>query len=330
MEYNKITGEPFTEDRREMLISFLKENQIDYDSGIQYSVLLLNEDDQVLGTGSIEDNVLKCFAISQEARGMGLMGVLISELTQYAYERGRTNLFVYTKPENSELFEQLGFYSILETKEVLLMENSRSNFQEFKGKLGGYSQRPFAGAVVMNCDPFTWGHRYLVEEGLKHCEFLHIFVLGDHRSFFTPKQRYEMVQKGVKNFEPVKVHMGNNYMVSAATFPTYFRKNKDQALRANCRLDLHLFGQEIAPVLGIKKRLIGTEPNCKITNQYNAEMKKILPQYGIEVVEIPRKQWKDEVISASRVRTYYQEGQWDKIKSLVPKSTLDHLLSLRE
>ena len=49
------------------------------------------------------------------------------------------------------------------------------------------------GAAVMNCNPFTNGHRYLVETAASQCELLHLFVLSEDRSAFPAQVRYEPV-----------------------------------------------------------------------------------------------------------------------------------------
>ena len=119
----------------------------------------------------------------------------------------------------------------------------------------------------------------------------------------------------------VTVHAASDYIVSAATFPTYFLKEKALAGKINCRLDLELFGSRIAPALGIKKRFVGTEPVCMVTDCYNSTMKEILPGYGIEVVEIERKTARGQAVSASRVRNAIREGRLEEVRDLVPEGT---------
>ena len=63
-----------------------------------------------------------------------------------------------------------------------------------------------------------------------------------------------------------------------------------------------------------------------ITNQYNQNMKKVLPKYGIELREIARKQSGEGVISASRVRKCMENNQWEEIENIVPKTTFDFLV----
>lgn len=100
--------------------------------------------------------------------------------------------------------------------------------------------------------------------------------------------------------------------------------------------DINLFANEIAPCLHITKRFVGTEPQDTVTNQYNLEMKKVFPKYGIELIEIDRVLQKnsDTVISASTVRKYIEERNLQAIQEIVPDATYryitEHLESLIE
>ena len=256
---------------------------------------------------------------------------IISHLTQYEFEKGRSHLLMYTKPKNQAMFEDLGFYTILKTDRVLFMENKKTGFTDFMEKVKAESpedalkEGKVIGAIVANCNPFTLGHRYLIETALKQCDYLHLFVLSDKRTFYSASERYEMVKEGVKDLDRVILHQTSDYIISAATFPTYFMKEKTEAGKANCRLDLELFGKRIAPELHITKRFVGTEPNCAVTDCYNVTMKEVLPGLGIEVTEIQRKEQEGTAISASRVRQAVKEGKTEEIRGLVPESTWEHI-----
>ena len=83
-----------------------------------------------------------------------------------------------------------------------------------------------------------------------------------------------------------------------------------------------MFASRIAPELSINIRFVGEEPEDTITKQYNMEMKKILPSYGVEVIEIPRKKLQNNtIISASRVRKFFKEDKFDEIKEYVSEIT---------
>lgn len=175
------------------------------------------------------------------------------------------------------------------------------------------------GAIVANCNPFTNGHKYLMETAAALVDTLHVFVVSEDASDFPFSLRYEMVKRGTAHIKNLILHQSGDYMISHSTFPTYFIKDMAKAKDVNVELDLTLFGKRIAPALDIKKRFVGTEPYCEVTGAYNEAMKRILPRFGIEVIEIERKGG----ISASKVREAMKNGDINLIKRLVPGSTYD-------
>jgi [citrate (pro-3S)-lyase] ligase len=182
------------------------------------------------------------------------------------------------------------------------------------------------GSIVMNCNPFTFGHRYLIEYASRHVDYLYIFLVEENRSFFDFNDRMEIVKKSVEDLENVKVIPSGSYIISTMTLPDYFRKEELQDIKLDATLDLELFSTKIAPYLNITVRFAGEEPLDKFTRQYNKAMKIILPKYGIKFVEIERKNMDEEPISASKVRKKLKEGDYESIKRLVPEVTYDYLV----
>ena len=320
-----LTGKPLKENELKKLKDFLKKMELEYDDGIEYSICILNEDCNIIGTGSVDRNVLKCIGIAPSCQGQGLSAAILSDLIQYEFEQGRPHIFIYTKPKNQVMFSNMGFYTILQTEDILFMENQRGGFEKFLKKIKqetpkeALKEEKKIGAVIANCNPFTLGHRYLLEKALEQCDYVHLFLLSDDRGIFKPNERYKMVREGISGMEHIILHWTSDYMISSATFPTYFFKDKNQGRKANCQLDLELFAGRIAPELHITKRFVGTEPNCAVTRMYNAEMKKVLPDYGIWIQEIERKNMDGMPISASDVRRYIACNDLERIKSMVPE-----------
>ena len=181
------------------------------------------------------------------------------------------------------------------------------------------------GALVMNCNPFTLGHQYLVEYAAAKVTQLYIFVVEEDKSAFPFADRIELVRQGVKHIPNVEVLPSGKFIISQQTFSGYFNKAELQDVQVDSSQDVEIFGKEIAPTLGITIRFAGEEPTDNVTRQYNETMKKILPRYGVEFCEIPRKTFGDEPISASKVREALKFGDFDKIKSLVPETTFNYL-----
>lgn len=177
------------------------------------------------------------------------------------------------------------------------------------------------GSVVMNCNPFTYGHRHLIEYALNIVDYLVIFVVEENKSIFSFEERFTMVREGVRDLKNVRVVPSGPYILSQASFPEYFRKQTSEDIVEHTEQDITTFAEKIAPQIGIKYRFVGEEPDDEVTRQYNLAMKTILPRYGIELVEIPRKKENEQYISASLARTYMEQGNGDKIEKLVPHTT---------
>ncbi len=320
-------GEPFRGRKRKKLVEFLQKSELDYDEQIEYTVNLADGDGNIVASGSIHQNVLKCIAVSDKHQGLGLSARVVTLLMNYAMERGREHLFLFTKLKNLMMFSDLGFFKIIQTENILLMENTRDGIKNYVKNLSRPEEKGTVGAIVANCNPFTLGHRYLIETAASQCDTLHLFILSEDKSAFSAAVRYQLVQEGIKDLPNVQLHHTSDYLISSAVFPTYFIKDKSKAADANCELDIRIFCEFFAKELGITKRFVGSEPFCPVTGAYNAAMKRLLPEYGIELVELPRVEKEDLAISASFVRKCMVEGDYDSIKAIVPESTLAYILS---
>ena len=194
-----------------------------------------------------------------------------------------------------------------------------------KNEIGNIYEGKKTGAIVMNCNPFTLGHRYLIESAAKQVDLLIIFVVEENKSFFKFEDRIKLVKAGTSDLENVRVVPSGRFIISTATFPGYFmKKNPDSAVLDSSK-DVEMFGKKIAPPLGISVRFVGEEPFDVVTRRYNETMKSVLPEFGIELIEIPRKKTGDKVISATTVRALLEEQNFAEISKFVPKTTLDYL-----
>ena len=185
-----------------------------------------------------------------------------------------------------------------------------------------------AGAIVMNANPFTLGHRYLIETAAAQCEILYVFVVEEDRSVFPFAHRLRLVKEGTSDLSNVRICPGGPYMISEATFPRYFLKLSDDAATIQASLDATIFAERIAPVLGITQRFVGTEPNCALTDSYNQALLSILPSRGITLTQIQRIQAAEQPVSASRVRKLLAEGASpEQLEALLPTCTIQYLQS---
>lgn len=183
------------------------------------------------------------------------------------------------------------------------------------------------GAIVMNCNPFTKGHFYLIEKSLEMVDYLYVFVVEEDKSEFKFEDRFAMVVDNCKDFSNVKVLPSGKYMISSMTFAEYFQKDnlqdKQDVFPAK---DIRLFGEFIAPRLNITKRFVGEEPLDKVTWQYNRAMKEILPDYGVELIEIPRKRSDDGTyINATQVRQHMRQGNFSNCRHYLTEKSYRYI-----
>ena len=322
-----ITGSPMKGMQLAQLKCFLKSCGLDYDEGVSFTAALLDEDGEIIASGSLDGRTLKCIAVSPMHQGEDLTARILTELRREAFDRGVSHLMLFTKPRNRMMFQAFGFHPLVRTADCLLMENQRDGIGSFLGGIERHDGR--IGCIVANCNPFTKGHRYLIESAAAQVDWLYVFILSEDKSLFPADVRLQLARDGCADLENVSVHPSGPYMVSSATFPSYFIRDKDRVNEIFCELDIRLFCEKIAPALNISRRFVGTEPISAGTRLYNEAMKASLPPCGIEVIEIPRLESGGEVISASRVRALAQSGDMAALEALLPESTLNHILNRR-
>lgn len=312
-----------------MLRDFLARHSLGYETDIDAAFGIFDRYDTLCGCGCAAKSLLKCFAVDESLRGQNALGALISRLVQDRFFKGYYDLRVITRAHNEPLFAACGFYPVVRTDALVLLENRPDGPRRFALPfLEKGDEHRTVGAIVMNANPFTLGHRALVEYAAARCDVLHLFVVEEDRSLFPTDVRFRLVQEGTADLANVRVHLSGQYMISSATFPTYFLKDGESAAALQSELDITLFASSIAPVLHITRRFAGQEPLDPITGRYNDAMRSILPRYGIEFIEIPRLALSDVPVSASCVRTLIENQQYPEAQMLVPEPTRRMIKSL--
>ena len=259
------------------------------DANLDYTCGMYDDEMHIIATGSCFGNTLRCFAVSHEHQGEGLMNSIVSHLIEFQFSRGNTHLFLYTKCNSAKFFGDLGFYEIARIDgQIVFMENRKTGFQNYlrtfakdalpEGLTAETPTRKIA-ALVMNANPFTLGHQYLIEKAAAENDLLHLFIVSEDASLVPFKIRKQLVMKGT------------------------------------------------AKVLGITRRYVGEEPTSLVTGIYNRIMSEKLPEQGIECIVVSRKTCEDTPISASNVRLALQNGDYDTLSKLVPQTTLDYFKS---
>ncbi|MCR4421805.1 MAG: [citrate (pro-3S)-lyase] ligase [Exilispira sp.] len=293
-------------------------------------VLILTSDlGKIAGIIGFYRNIIKGLAIDPDYQGENITGKLLTWAFEEIKLKNYSNFLVYTNPKNIDIFSSFGFSLIEKTIDVALLERGKPDFNDYLLNLKSIRNSlkyKAASSIIVNCNPMTNGHLYLIEKVAEISEHLFIFILEEELSYFPFKYRFEIVKKATKHLDNITILPSSQYIISAATFPDYFLKDlpKDQV---HAELDVAIFGNKIAPVLAINKRFVGEEPYCQVTSKYNETMQKLLPKYGIEFTILERKKFNDKAISASTVRQYIREDKFDEIKKIVPLATYEFLVS---
>lgn len=322
---NTLTEIPGSDRRGRLQVDALLEREgIRRDGNLDYTCGIFDDDWELIATGSCFGSTIRCLAVSGSHRGEGLLNQIVSHLVEVQLARGSTHLFLYTKPDSAQYLSDLGFYEIARVPgSLVFMENRRGGFERYCAAL---APRPQAGqsaaGIVMNANPFNLGHRHLVERAARENDVVHLFVLSEESGPIPSAVRRELVEQGVQDLPNVFCHATGPYLISSATFPSYFLKDSDAVIRTQAELDLRIFCQ-IAQRLGIQRRYVGEERASHVTRLYNEVMGQKLPEAGIQCVEIPRLTRDGAAVSASAVRQAIHDGQLDRIRDWVPPSTYD-------
>lgn len=154
------------------------------DNNLDYICVMYDDNYDVIATGSCFGNTLRCFAVHSDHQGEGLLNAIISHLTEVQFARGNIHLFLYTKCSSSKFFSDLGFYEIARIEgQIVFMENRRTGFSDYLNMLEKDKiNAPNVAALVMNANPFTLGHQYLIEKAAAENDFLHIFIVSEDAS----------------------------------------------------------------------------------------------------------------------------------------------------
>lgn len=309
----------------EQVESLLKREGLERDGNLSYTCGIFDEDGTLIATGSCFENTLRCLAVSREHQGEGLLNRVISHLTQWQADRGIFRLFLYTKVSSARFMSDLGFYEIARVDgKLVFMENRRTGFADYCERLAqSRREGERIAAIVMNANPFTLGHRFLIEQAARENDVVHLFILSQEMSLIPFAVRKKLVQAGVRDLGNVICHDSDAYMISSATFPSYFLKDGDEVVRTQAALDLEVFGR-IAGVLGIQRRYVGEEPNSHTTCLYNEVMAQRMPAMGMECRILSRLKDQGQVISASTVRQAIHDGRLEEIRSMLPPTTYDY------
>ena len=296
----------------------------------QYTVGIYPEgSEELLATGSLVGDMLQMMAVDPEHQGEDLLAKLVTHLLRVAFERGITQIYVFTKYEKRTFFQGIGFSLVAEVPgKAALLEWERRGISTYCARLkeqaGPCAGR--VGALVMNCNPFTLGHRYLIQQASQACDHVVVLAVEEDQSVFPFDVRFRLLQQGAADFSNVSVVAGGRYVISSLTFPSYFTKAADLA-DVQAAMDAEIFRRYLVPALGITDRFLGSEPYSPVTDIYNHVITETLEPAGVGVHIIPRFEIGGAPVSASRVRALIAAGRLSEVRPLVPDTTWQYLNS---
>ena len=179
----------------------LAEHGLQLDRDVEYTAGVYRQG-HLIATASLAGGVIKGVAVRPTHQGEGLTAKLVTYLTMEAHRRGINALFVFTKPDQSDAFRGIGYTVIARTPEVVLLESSRRNLRRY---LHALSERAVqetvpkgeVAAIVVNANPFTNGHRALIERATMACDRVHLMVVEEDASLVPFHDRLRLVREGV-------------------------------------------------------------------------------------------------------------------------------------
>lgn len=312
---------------RRKVEAFLAERGLRLDKVDYYEGIFAQGEDEILAAGGLLNDAIRCIAVKEDMGEEHFANSLVSHLMVIVQRRGYPTVKVFTRPQSKSVFESMAFVTIAETESVLFMENSVVPLRNYVHKLEHQRRQGTSGVIVMNCNPFTLGHRYLVEQAARQVDNLFIIPLVENGCGFTYEERREMMRLGTADLKNVKVCDGSAYAISRATFPTYFLKQLDRAAVHQMELDLQIFCHYIAPALKATVRFVGTEPIDPLTQHYNEMMQQTLPQHGVEVRMIERRCKDGQPLSASRARACIEANKMHAAMEMLPATSQPFVLA---
>lgn len=326
--------EKMHKNQKEATELFLNRQNLEYEASVEQTLILWHEG-QIVGTCSSEGAVIKMFAIQKCYRQNGASTILLTHMINNLFDKGVYTVLAYTQAVNKPIFESLQFKCIYDTGQVALMQigidglkQELANFQkQINAQINATGVQGQRAAIVMNGNPFTKGHLYLIERAAKETDQVIVFVVNADRSSFPTHVRFDLIRAGTKHLSKVVVVNGGQFMVSGATFPHYFERDVSKRAQWGAELDAGIFCTHIAKALNISKRYVGTEPFCETTRTYNQALKAGCRASQIELIEVERMKAGALEVSASMVRSLLRFGDFDAVRTLVPESTYKFLKS---
>lgn len=309
-------------EEKEQIGLFLASFDLSLDNDVD-KTLYVEEDNRIIATISKADYIIKDMAILPNYQSENLSSFLLSRMLEIMNEQKIYSYQVFTKPQYEEIYHNFGFRTIVKTSRVLMLEGGVETINDVLAKMKSRLELQFStiseksdiGSVVINANPFTIGHQYLIEEIAKRHQIVIVFLVEENLSEFSFVERSSMAYLATKHLLNVLIFPSTKYIVSKLTFPTYFLKNSDEVNEETARVDALIYRDYFMKQLYIKKRYVGTETTEKMT-KYNSILQEELKE---KLVVLQRLSWKNKEVSASTVRRLLKEKRLSEALNLIPR-----------
>lgn len=303
-------------------LKFLEKEGLNFDGCDE--AYAIRDNGKIVATAAFDGNILKLFAVDESRREEGFIPSLVTYIKDILFKKGIKQTFIYTKPEYENVFTSM-FYSVLaRTDRIILLTDDIDDYNKWIQSIKELGT--FTTAVVMNANPFTKGHRYLMDVVQREVINIIVFVVEEDKSIFGFEDRFKMVKKGLEDIW-LEVVPGGKYIISKASFPSYFLKKTDDISKEYAKLDADLFVGRIAKDLGIKIRYVGEEPEDELTNSYNKALIERSKDSDLLIRVVKRLEVDGKPVSASFVRNNLNNKEL--IKDYLPDSTIEILEEIK-
>lgn len=321
-----LIKEVVLEEEQKKLVSLLSKHNLEYEYDIDFSVLVY-DDDKLIATGSIANNIMKCFLVVEAYKGKHITNLIFKYLVDILYSKNIHHFFVFTLPKNEKIFLSLNMKRVVKTMNTVLLESGEHISDVLNRLKINYDiSNSKKACLIINANPMTLGHQYLIETAAKENKEVIVFVVSEDLSSFPFSDRFKIIKEATKHLTNVKVLPSLSYLVSRITFPKYFLKEDQLIQDEQTLVDVLVYKEYYAKIFKINMRYLGEEPYSYNTSKYNKVLKDYLGQH---VKIIKRLEHNKKAISASQVRKLMKADKIEKLKDLVPKATYDFLQSER-
>ena len=217
-------------EEKEKVRNFLSFNGLEYESDVDFTLVYLRGED-IVATGSLSHNIIKCVAISPLIRGSGILSKLMTRLVRKLYRKGYRHHFIFTKPRYVTRFKTYGFSEIVRAEPYvsLLEYGIETSIDKFVKKIS-MKKKPgkIISSMIVDCNPITQDHVLAINLAAHFSDWLHIFLISEPKFFFPIDIRLKLLTETVSHLDNVIIHLGGEYIVSHMTFPTYFLRKEEK------------------------------------------------------------------------------------------------------